>query len=744
MDEHYIINLEKLKSYSTDLKNEHNYFTNLSRKTISNGYLYNCSDSSIVSMRNKIDTLYSNIDNGYKNINIWLNGYIDENNNLELSLKNGMVSGINDHETNIVLNNFVDKNNVNIAESPDIINKMNNYSNVIYDDRGFELNVSVDDIDVNFQSYLNVLDQYYEKYKDLIPIYGEGVIEVKVYIDIFENNRVSLTEELNTLKSEREALYREFDKYNFTNRPAGVTDAQAYEMQSKIRAEIEDYNNKIEEQESLLVENNFYLTKLNTTYKLLPYEKLLNEQSFIDFYNSYDVDKLYEIQSNSDKDYDYLNIIEYYFGDIDYENDSPDVIKQKMKEAEETIKSKNLDYFKIGFVDNEITALDFYKYTSNEQKMIYHYLLEKEGEESANKYVDLLTDEINKAKGYEYFLEFKDEFEYFYNSERGMYGEGDFERTANAVAAWGIVKKQGIGDGLQSFVEGIVYTYEAISGRNSGINYKDYATALIANYLSEETYAYDFIYSFNYTVGRSMPVIAASILASYIVTPAGCCFAYPSATTLGRTVGMTLSGISSGGTAYHEAYINGHDQSSSLVYGILVGASDALISRVCDTTIPGWTGYLGNNALTICRDIFKGGVEEGIQAYFVAGAQATVLDENIDWGNVSDEALSAFLLGALMTGGTKVRSRAIDRILKIPAINNRLNEIKRKTKTYKSDYNWSKLTPGEQALARTAGLLDTFKKFEYDINVANLPSLDNYKYSEIPEINKSIEDITSN
>jgi hypothetical protein len=42
--------------------------------------------------------------------------YIDENNNLEKSLQNGKLIGINDHETNMVLSKFVDKNKVNIDE----------------------------------------------------------------------------------------------------------------------------------------------------------------------------------------------------------------------------------------------------------------------------------------------------------------------------------------------------------------------------------------------------------------------------------------------------------------------------------------------------------------------------------------------------------------------------------------------------------------------------------------------------
>ena len=125
MKDTYVVGIDKLKGYQNALNGEHTSFTNGSRKTFSSGYLFSCSDSSIISMRDKINSYYSNIDKGYNNINKWLDSYIKENTNLENSLTNGSVIGISENGLNMLLNSFVGKKKVNIKLSTDITKKKN-------------------------------------------------------------------------------------------------------------------------------------------------------------------------------------------------------------------------------------------------------------------------------------------------------------------------------------------------------------------------------------------------------------------------------------------------------------------------------------------------------------------------------------------------------------------------------------------------------------------------------------------
>ena len=124
MRDSYAINFNLLNDYHKELAKENINFVFNSHQSLKNSYLYNVSDLAILAMRSKIETYFTNIENGYKNIGTWLNSYIEDSSNLEKSLVNGRITGIKDLPTIMRLTTFINLNKVTIDESPNITNKL--------------------------------------------------------------------------------------------------------------------------------------------------------------------------------------------------------------------------------------------------------------------------------------------------------------------------------------------------------------------------------------------------------------------------------------------------------------------------------------------------------------------------------------------------------------------------------------------------------------------------------------------
>ena len=410
MREQYIINLESVKGYLTDLKTEHNFFTSISRKIFSNGYLYNCSDSSIVSMRNKIDILYSNIDNGYKNIDLWLNGYIYDNNNLELSLKNGIVSGLNDHETSIVLNSFVDKNNVNIDESPDVISQI---------EMAEDYNVNEEESILKFTSLRSAFESgYFDAIvEDIYGSYASEFLEKSSTLADYEDYQKTLDSDVKRLENELNQYikYSSANSSNMTTAGGGVSgilNGKEEELRNGYK-EIQEFNEIIktrkltpEELDNLtIIQKKYYLylTKqsdlmdinkkivdLRNDLNLLPYRVEADKEEYKEFQNTYSIEDSYNqimeantIYRNHENEYDWFALYEYFA--------VKDVDINEIGVYGETIK--------LGEKEAKVNADIFYKYASAEEKQMYHYLFNTKGAEEANKYITKLLNRINETAG---------------------------------------------------------------------------------------------------------------------------------------------------------------------------------------------------------------------------------------------------------------------------------------------------------------------------------------------------------
>ena len=85
-----------------------------------------------------------------------------------------------------------------------------------------------------------------------------------------------------------------------------------------------------------------------------------------------------------------------------------------------------------------------YNYLSDEEKILYNFLLEMEGQESADNFLDVLQDKINQRKGYELAYKFIDSLD--------LDSEGNVkESVANFLG----VSVEGLDDGINTFFAGI-------------------------------------------------------------------------------------------------------------------------------------------------------------------------------------------------------------------------------------------------------------------------------------------------
>ena len=81
-------NISLLDSYYQQFSNEKDKFNSTAYKTFSSSYLTRCNDYNIVKMKNNLEKVYSKINKGYKNIDLWWNSYIDDMKGVENALSN--------------------------------------------------------------------------------------------------------------------------------------------------------------------------------------------------------------------------------------------------------------------------------------------------------------------------------------------------------------------------------------------------------------------------------------------------------------------------------------------------------------------------------------------------------------------------------------------------------------------------------------------------------------------------------
>ena len=455
--------------------------------------------------------------------------------------------------------------------------------------------------------------------------------------------------------SELEEQYKLLEEEYENSRPYrmeyhGNNDVKVYyddEASLEILSKMEEISNQISQCE-------YMKDLINKEIEMQPYNILFDTEDYINYVSNYDYnnqgvayellesggDVLIDNQEKIDSGYytseQLTNIID---GKYDKLSAAEYLLNYSGKDCD-TLANFYLDQ-KIKINDNfTISAFIIYKYTTEEQRNMYHYLYSIKGEVEANKYLELLIDDINRMQGYKEAAEFIETLD--------LTDEGQLEAS---LANYFNVSTEGLGDGIDNFFSGI----DNLIKNNDLLTADEYRKIFVLQYLSENSNLYDDIYSFHTSLGNMVPSMMASVAVSIAGTPAA-----------GEVVGTTLMGLSATGNAKHQALVEGYDLLHSWIYGGLSGLSEASLGYFIGN-IPG----LSQEASFTLTGLLKEGFEEYSQEWVDAGLQAVILGKDINLDEVSENAKESFLMGVLMSGALNGGSTIIN--ISINGINQEVN-----------------------------------------------------------------------
>ncbi len=249
--------------------------------------------------------------------------------------------------------------------------------------------------------------------------------------------------------------------------------------------------------------------------------------------------------------------------------------------------------------------------------MMYSFLYDTQGVNTANEYLKAIEDHLNQTAG-------RREADAFLQSIKDENGQINVD-LFNAAKLSG----KGFLDGLETFGEGLT-TVMATEGK---ISTNQYAQMYILDALGAD-FLLKSAYDAGLYTGTLTPTFIASSLVSVFATPA-----------VGQTVGAGLLFTSTLGTTKNQALIDGNGMLESCLYGTFVSLSSVGLSTLIGK-IPGLSSTSG---LTL-KNIALGGVNK---ASLTATKQfiswITLGDVEIDMSKFPEELLVDFVTGALVT-----------------------------------------------------------------------------------------------
>jgi len=395
----------------------------------------------------------------------------------------------------------------------------------------------------------------------------------------------------------------------------------------RLETELSPLNTELNQIKSEITMIKIYMSQLTKEIEYQPYLKITGTEEYLKFVKNYDCDYQninYELLRECGNDVLlYINMmsvgktdkeLEQMLKDRTNEIDRIAIIEHLVKNAPNGI---SID--ENGISSDLMDSYFNYMYMTEDQKNMYHYLFSTKGEKEATKYLSVIQDDINKAHGADMANEFISKLE--------LDDEGKIDKT---LANLFDVSIKGVGDGINTFFSGI----ENALINNATLTADEYEKMLILQYLEENSLYYANTYQFNSALGNMLPAITTSCIVSVLATPAA-----------GKLVGNGLMGLSSFGNAKHQALVDGNSVLTSTLYGLLIGSSEVTLGYYLGK-IPGLSETSG---LTL-KNLLSEGSEEFIQTYIEQGCQAVILQKDIDWSSVQDEAMQSFGMGFLMAG----------------------------------------------------------------------------------------------
>ena len=415
-------------------------------------------------------------------------------------------------------------------------------------------------------------------------------------------------------------------------------------FQKQMGMTYQEYLDKIESNKTdiLLLKSSKY--SLNQTAKEYPYLALAETDDYKDYQNNFSID-------------DKMNILKW--------NPVRELMKNELD---------NPDIVIATLPGTSQFSIRKYQMLTDENKMMYNYLFDKQGKKAAESYITAIEDSLNKSAGLK-------EAEIFIASITEPNGKIN-QDALNILKTSG----KGFGDGIDNFTDGISNIFE----KEGIISTNQYAQMYILATL-ENKKVLKGTYNVSVGVGNIAPTIAASIIVSAIATPAATASTYtfqPTATSgialfsrpdigmgvviannsapyagllvnadlaqkIGSTVGYSLSAGSMFGNTKNQALVNGEDLVSATVYATCTGVSEFALGKLI-----GNIGFLNENAKFALPGFLKQGVKGGSQTVINAGLQAALFDKEIDIENLYGDAGQAFLYGMILSGITTGGAKA--------------------------------------------------------------------------------------
>ena len=304
-------------------------------------------------------------------------------------------------------------------------------------------------------------------------------------------------------------------------------------------------------------------------------------------------------------------------------------------------------------------------YMKPEDLKIFMYLANTQGRDAAMEFANSIQEEINSLIGCEAAQKRIEEFEKIVSSSGvvdaceylGIKLTEEQIETINNLPqkdAINYLIMNGLFDGLGTFFEGIANVLGSADGI---ISSEQFEKMYFLNYLAEKYEEYGFtkalytgVYNISSSIGNMVPSIIASVVSNYIIPGSG------------AIIGSALMGVSAAGNALESGLQSGMSYRDAVLYGVIIGLSESTLQYF----IGGIMGLSKNVGIASLKDfaidLFKEGLEEGIQSYIEQCLYANFCHQPLylDWSEIGVSALYGILTAGIMNGGSIVINNVIN------------------------------------------------------------------------------------
>ena len=275
---------------------------------------------------------------------------------------------------------------------------------------------------------------------------------------------------------------------------------------------------------------------------------------------------------------------------------------------------------------SSVVGKSLYHYMDDDEVGIYNYLLAKEGGKSAQAYLDDLEEDLNYRMG---------------TAQAGTILSMD-----NPVVRAAAIAAASVGSGVDQWGSGV---RQLLSDEKLPTSSAQFGSSVIAENL-------DGVGRYAYLAGNTIGNMAPSILLSSLTAGLG------ASSAVAQGVGNFALGTSAAGNAYGQALAEGYGQGQARTYGLLVGASEALLQKMIGgiSSLGGISGKFAGKVAAIDNSLLRIAakfgvsvsgeiVEEELQSFLEPAFRSVIFGEDYDAPTI-EEMLETAIVTALSTG----------------------------------------------------------------------------------------------